>query len=164
MNLSSSILPCVSLEGRMGMPPKILIIEENPAIEELLRVSLAVEGYENIVTARELKTVAHIHQNGGFPRLVLLDIDCSRVWMKTVESLWDVLQEQYAATSRCQAKRVVAHPTFIILTCNPKKKDALEASDSLVLMKPFHPRDLLYYARTVLDHQAMEARIPVLFP
>ena len=163
MNLSSYILPCVSPEGRIGMSPKILIIEENPAIEELLRASLAVEGYENIVTARELKTVAHIHQNGGFPQLVLLDIDCSCVWMKTVEPLWDVLQEQYAATSRRQEKRG-AHPTFIILTCNPKKKDALEASDSLVLMKPFHPRDLLRYARTVLVYQAMDAHIPVLFP
>ncbi len=95
----------------------ILIIEENQTLRELLTWVMIAGGYHPTVDGQPVD-------------LIILDLDCSEAWRKTVISpLWE------------QLKSDTSSPLAIIfLTC---LYHPIAVSGSLVIQKPFHVQVLL---------------------
>ncbi|HET8597459.1 MAG TPA: phosphate regulon transcriptional regulator PhoB [Castellaniella sp.] len=124
------------------MPTTILIIEDEPAIQELLSVNLQHAGYA--VRAAGSSREAQTQIQGVLPDLILLD------WM-----LPDQPGIQLARQLRA-APRTREIP-LIMLTARgaeQDKVDGLEAGADDYLTKPFSPRELLARIKSLLRRRA----------
>jgi two-component system phosphate regulon response regulator PhoB len=124
------------------MPTTILIIEDEPAIQELLSVNLQHAGYAVRAAANSREAQAQIQ--GVLPDLILLD------WM-----LPDQPGIQLARQLRA-APRTREIP-LIMLTARgaeQDKVDGLEAGADDYLTKPFSPRELLARIKSLLRRRA----------
>ena len=124
------------------MPATILIIEDEPAIQELLSVNLRHAGYTVQAAADAAAAQAIIGQ--AVPDLILLD------WM-----LPDIpgirLARQLRGTERTR------DIPLIMLTARgaeQDKVDGLEAGADDYITKPFSPRELLARIRSLLRRRA----------
>ena len=124
------------------MPATILIIEDEPAIQELLSVNLRHAGYTVQAAADAAAAQAIIGQ--AVPDLILLD------WM-----LPDIpgirLARQLRGTERTR------NIPLIMLTARgaeQDKVDGLEAGADDYITKPFSPRELLARIRSLLRRRA----------
>ncbi|MGS1118319.1 phosphate regulon transcriptional regulator PhoB [Castellaniella sp. UC4442_H9] len=124
------------------MPATILIIEDEPAIQELLSVNLRHAGYTVQTAADAAAAQAIIGQ--AVPDLILLD------WM-----LPDIpgirLARQLRGTERTR------DIPLIMLTARgaeQDKVDGLEAGADDYITKPFSPRELLARIRSLLRRRA----------
>lgn len=124
------------------MPATILIIEDEPAIQELLSVNLRHAGYTVQAAADAAGAQAIIGQ--ALPDLILLD------WM-----LPDIpgirLARQLRGTERTR------DIPLIMLTARgteQDKVDGLEAGADDYITKPFSPRELLARIRSLLRRRA----------
>jgi len=124
------------------MPTTILIIEDEPAIQELLAVNLQHAGYAVRTAGDSREAQAQIQ--GVLPDLILLD------WM-----LPDQPGIQLARQLRA-APRTREIP-LIMLTARgaeQDKVDGLEAGADDYLTKPFSPRELLARIKSLLRRRA----------
>ncbi|HEX2518106.1 MAG TPA: phosphate regulon transcriptional regulator PhoB [Castellaniella sp.] len=124
------------------MPTTILIIEDEPAIQELLRVNLQHAGY----TAQTAADAAHAQTliDQALPDLILLD------WM-----LPDVPGVRLA--KRLRGTERTRDIPLIMLTARgteQDKVDGLEAGADDYITKPFSPRELLARIRSLLRRRA----------
>lgn len=124
------------------MPATILIIEDEPAIQELLSVNLRHAGYTVQTAADAAAAQAIIGQ--AVPDLILLD------WM-----LPDIPGIRLARQLR-DTERTRDIP-LIMLTARgaeQDKVDGLEAGADDYITKPFSPRELLARIRSLLRRRA----------
>ena len=111
--------------------PLIVIVEEQPAVRELLHWMLLLAGYRTRMYA-EMEAIL-VLQPGYGPEVLLLDLSLHS-----------------AAEAQEYVRRVRAHwqlsysvmPAIIILTTQPQVQAALLPREQ-VLLKPFHVHDLL---------------------
>jgi two-component system phosphate regulon response regulator PhoB len=125
--------------------PRILIVEDEPAIAELIAVNLKHNGFQPIwaidaeVAQRELNEV--------LPDVILLD------WMLPGESGL-ALARRWRASVRTKAVPI------LMLTARGDEADrvaGLDAGADDYIVKPFSPRELLARIRAVLRRRVPEA-------
>lgn len=122
--------------------PLVVIVEEQPAVRELLRLMLVLAGYRSRVYAdREalLTPREQALQAGDDPAVLLLDLSLHSAaeaaeYVRRVRAHWQV---------SCSVM-----PAIVILTTQPQVQAAL-GSEEQVLLKPFHVHDLLAPIRQV---------------
>lgn len=124
------------------MPVNILIIEDEPAIQELLTVNLHRNGYLVICASNASEAIAHI--NNQLPDLILLD------WM-----LPDISGIEFAQQIRKQER--TSDIPLIMLTAKSTEQDkidGLEAGADDYITKPFSPRELIARVKSLLRRRA----------
>ena len=118
--------------------PKILLVDDEPNIQKLLKASLAARGYDVLVASdgEEALEVAQLE----CPDLVLLDLKIPRL------SGWDVL-------TALKANEKLHKTQVIIMTgaANPSDEDKARSMGAVgCLAKPFTPDELMCEINLVL--------------
>jgi two-component system, OmpR family, phosphate regulon response regulator PhoB len=124
------------------MPANILVVEDEPAIQELLALNLEHAGH-HVLRARDAEQATQLVRN-ALPDLVLLD------WMLPGQS-----GVSFARNLR-QDERTKRVP-IIMLTARGQEQDkvsGLEAGADDYVTKPFSPRELLARIKAVLRRRA----------
>ena len=127
------------------MTPTILVVEDEPAIRELLKVNLEDAGYE--VREAEDAEAARSALNEVLPDLLLLD------WMLPGQSGL-ALARQLRGTMRTRDLPI------IMLTARSDEADKVAGLEAWVddyVTKPFSPRELKARIKAVLRRRAPEA-------
>lgn len=120
----------------------ILVVEDEPAIQELVSFTCATNGYQ-VVRAESVAT-AQAAIRGKLPDLVILD------WMLPDRSGIDLMRE-LRADERTRALPV------IMLTARSAESDrvsGLDAGADDYVVKPFSPRELMSRVRAVFRRKA----------
>jgi len=126
------------------MPATVLLVEDEPDIQELIAVNLEHAGYQ-VSRARSAEE-AVAFARGAAPDLVILD------WMLPGMSGLDLAR-------RLRAEARTRHLPIIMLTARAQERDkvgALEAGADDYVTKPFSPRELLARIKAVLRRRAPE--------
>jgi two-component system phosphate regulon response regulator PhoB len=127
------------------MTPSILVVEDEPAILELLRVNLVDAGYE--VRGAPDAESAHAQLKESLPNLLLLD------WMLPGQSGL-ALAKQLRADARTKELPI------IMVTARTEESDKVAGLEAWVddyVTKPFSPRELKARIKSVLRRRAPEA-------
>jgi two-component system phosphate regulon response regulator PhoB len=125
-----------------AMSPTVLVIEDEPAIQELIAINLSHAGY--LVLRANDAGQADAHIRAALPDLILLD------WMLPGTS---GLRLARALRSEARTRSV----PLIMLTAKgaeQDKVDGLEAGADDYITKPFSPRELLARIKAVLRRRA----------
>ena len=126
------------------MPANILVVEDEPAIQELLALNLEHAGH-HVLRARDAEQAGELVRH-ALPDLILLD------WMLPGQS-----GASFARTLR-QDERTKQVP-IIMLTARGQEQDkvaGLDAGADDYVTKPFSPRELLARIKAVLRRRAPE--------
>ena len=120
------------------MSAKILIVEDEPAIQELLAFNVAQAGFQALCAGNAERAWQQIRENK--PDLILLD------WMLP-DTSGVVLAKQLRADTNTKAIPI------IMLTARGEERDkvaGLESGADDYITKPFSPRELMARIRAVL--------------
>jgi len=132
------------------MMPSILVVEDEPAILELLKINLADAGYA--VKAVEDAETARVSLNAELPDLVLLD------WMLPGQS-------GLAFAKQLRGDARTRELPIIMVTARSEEADKVAGLEAWVddyVTKPFSPRELKARIKSVLRRRAPEAAQEVL--
>ena len=124
------------------MTANILLVEDEPAIQELLAFNITQCGYRAIQALDAASAWSHI--NRELPDLILLD------WMLPGSSGVEIAR-------RLRADQRTRNIPIIMLTARTDEKDkvmGLEAGADDYITKPFSPRELVARIRAVLRRRA----------
>jgi len=127
------------------MTPTILVVEDEPAILELIRINLEDAGY-TVDAAPDAET-AQTRLNAALPDLVLLD------WMLPGQS-------GIALARQLRAEPRTRELPIIMVTARAEEADKIAGLESWVddyVTKPFSPRELKARIKAVLRRRAPEA-------
>ena len=127
------------------MTPSILVVEDEPAILELIKVNLVDAGYD--VKSAENAETAHEALKRELPDLVLLD------WMLPGQSGL-ALAKQLRGDARTRELPI------IMVTARSEEADKVAGLEAWVddyVTKPFSPRELKARIKSVLRRRAPEA-------
>ena len=127
------------------MMPRILVVEDEPAIRELLRVNLVDAGYE-VQEASDAESAQGL-LNAALPDLLLLD------WMLPGQS-------GLAWAKRLRADNRTRDIPIIMVTARSEEADRVAGLEAWVddyVTKPFSPRELKARIKSVLRRRAPEA-------
>jgi len=130
--------------------PSILVVEDEPAILELLKVNLADAGYA--VRGVEDAETARMALNAELPDLVLLD------WMLPGQS-------GLAFAKQLRGDARTRELPIIMVTARTEESDKVAGLEAWVddyVTKPFSPRELKARIKSVLRRRAPEAAQEVL--
>jgi two-component system, OmpR family, phosphate regulon response regulator PhoB len=128
----------------MPMPANILVVEDEPAIQELLAMNLELAGH-HVLRARDAEEAARLVRH-ALPDLIVLD------WMLPGQS-----GIAFARHLR-QDERTRTVP-IIMLTARSQEQDkvaGLESGADDYVTKPFSPRELIARVKAVLRRRAPE--------
>jgi two-component system phosphate regulon response regulator PhoB len=126
------------------MVAKILLVEDEPAIQELLAFNVMQCGFQAIQAGDANSALAHIARE--LPDLILLD------WMLPGTSGIDLAR-------RLRADQRTRNIPIIMLTARTDERDkvlGLESGADDYITKPFSPRELMARIRAVLRRRAPE--------
>lgn len=128
-----------SLKQGSKRSPIVLIVDDNPAIRNIVRWSLQLGGYEPIEAANGLEAVKWIEQASReerYPDVILLDLAMpgmnGETFLQWLQTTWPGHQPA---------------PSIIILTAGYADENLLNAYVKQVVTKPFHVRELLEIIR-----------------
>jgi two-component system phosphate regulon response regulator PhoB len=127
------------------MMPTILVVEDEPAIRELLKVNLTDAGYE-VHEAADAER-ANVELERALPDLLLLD------WMLPGQS-------GLALARKLRSSTRTRELTIIMLTARGDEADKVAGLEAWVddyVTKPFSPRELKARIKSVLRRRAPEA-------
>jgi two-component system phosphate regulon response regulator PhoB len=126
------------------MMPTILVVEDEPAILELLKVNLLDAGYD-VKAAPDAET-AHVLLKDALPDLVLLD------WMLPGQS-------GLAVAKQLRGEARTRDLPIIMVTARSEESDKVAGLEAWVddyVTKPFSPRELKARIKAVLRRRAPE--------
>jgi two-component system, chemotaxis family, chemotaxis protein CheY len=125
-----------------GQQPVILVIDDNPAIRDMVSWALELDGYEPAEAAEGqealnwLRSAAH---EGRYPSVILLDLAMPGMDGNT---FLERLHQQWAHMSSPHPL-----PAIVVITADSSSSDAMSMGVQQVIVKPFHVRDLLDVVR-----------------
>lgn len=125
-----------------AMTANILLVEDEPAIQELLAFNIKQCGFRPVIAADATAAIAHV--NNELPDLILLD------WMLPGLSGIE-LAKRWRADARTK------NIPIIMLTARTDEHDkvnGLESGADDYITKPFSPRELMARIRAVLRRRA----------
>ena len=113
--------------------PVVLVVDDNPAIRDMVSWALELEGYEPAEACEGQEALEWLHnaaREGHYPSVILLDLA-----MPGMNG--DAFLENL--------HRVQIHPlpSIVVITARANPSDATTMGVSRILAKPFHVRDLL---------------------
>jgi len=120
------------------MAPKVLVIDDDPVILELLRVNFEIEGFEVVAAADGVEGLAKA--SGAKPDVILSDIMMPRM---------DGLE----VVARLKAGAATRHIPIILLSAkaqNAEVQQGLDAGADDYVTKPFDPLELIDRVNAVL--------------
>lgn len=123
------------------MAPKILVVDDDPAIAEMLTIVLQGEGFETIVVGDGVEAVTAARNNG--PDLILLD----------------VMLPGMNGVDVCRAIREDSTVPIVMLTARTDTVDVvlgLESGADDYVHKPFKPKELVARVRARLRRNTDE--------
>ena len=115
--------------------PIILVIDDNPAIRDMVSWALELDGYEPAEAAEgqeALDWISNAAREGRYPSVILLDL--TMPGMDGNEFL-RCLHAQWEATH--------LPPAVVVITVRTENPDATRLGVAEIIVKPFHVRDLL---------------------
>ena len=127
--------------------PVVLVIDDHPAILEMLDYTLALQGYQPVCIANGQEALAWIKNTlhrGRYPMVILLDLHMPVMngtgFLAGLHTQWDA---------------PVPIPPIILLTVDKSDHSHLGCND--VLIKPFRIRDLYEKLRLVVSPDCFDA-------
>lgn len=112
-------------------PPRVLVVDDDPVIRQLVVVNLELEGFEVHTAVDGQDCLERIHEIG--PAVITLDLMMPRV------DGWEV-------ASRLRDDPATAHIKVVVLTARAQEADLRRGARLGVdcyLTKPFDPDDLI---------------------
>ncbi|MGW0547216.1 response regulator [Streptomyces altiplanensis] len=124
-----------------GVSGRVLVVDDNKVIRQLIRVNLELEGFEVVTAADGAECLDVVHRVR--PDVVTLDVVMPRLdGMRTAARL-----REDPRTSRL--------PVAIISACTQYEVESgLAAGVDAFLSKPFEPAELVRVVRQLLDREA----------
>ena len=127
--------------------PVVLVIDDQPAILEMLSWTLSLQGYQPVCTAsgqEALEWIKNALHVGRYPMVILLDLHMPVMngtgFLASLHAQWDA---------------PVPIPPIILLTVDKSDHSHLGCND--VLIKPFRIRDLYERLRRVVSPDCVDA-------
>ncbi|GCE20327.1 response regulator [Dictyobacter kobayashii] len=124
--------------------PVVLVVDDNPAIRDMVSWALELDGYEPAEAAdgqEALDWMYNAAREGRYPAVILLDLAMPGMDGTTFLARLKEYRELHAAT--------FPRPTVVLITANPGA-DSASMGVEQVIIKPFHVRDLLDTVRLFL--------------
>lgn len=128
-----------SQSKRAKRAPIVLIVDDNPAIRNVVSWSLQLGGYEPVEAASGWEAARWIEQAANeqrYPTVILLDLAMpgmdGKTFMDWLHSTWPAQQPS---------------PAIIIITAGYADEKTLNSHVKQIVTKPFHVRDLLEIIR-----------------
>lgn len=118
-----------------GRPPIVLVVDDNPAIRDMVSWALELDGYEPAEAAEGHEALAwmdNASREGRYPDVILLDL--AMPGMDGQEFL-EKLHIQWEPTRPL--------PSIVVITAGISGPDATTLGVHSVIVKPFHVRELL---------------------
>ena len=127
-----------------GQHPIVLVVDDNPAIRDMVSWALELDGYEPAEAAEgyeALAWMANAARAGRYPDVILLDLAMpgmdGQMFLERLRAQWEDLHPQ---------------PSIIVITAGIAGPDAHSLNVDYVIVKPFHVRDLLDVVRKLTSH------------
>ncbi|MCK1823763.1 response regulator [Streptomyces sp. XM83C] len=122
-----------------GASGRVLVVDDNKVIRQLIRVNLELEGLEVVTAADGAECLEVVHQVR--PDVVTLDVVMPRL---------DGLRTAARLRSDPRTREL---PLAIISACTPYEVDAgLDVGVDAFLAKPFEPAELVRVVRRLIEH------------
>jgi CheY-like chemotaxis protein len=123
-----------------GHHPVVLVVDDNPAIRDMVSWALELDGYEPAEAAEGQEALDWINnaaREGRYPSVILLDLTMPGM---DGNAFLAQLHKQWA---------ISPHPTpaIVVITAGTTGPDAASLGVEQVIVKPFHVRDLLDIVR-----------------
>ncbi|WP_244501213.1 response regulator [Streptomyces sp. TP-A0874] len=121
-----------------GLPGRVLVVDDNKVIRQLIRVNLELEGFEVVTAADGAECLDIVHDVR--PDVITLDVVMPRL-------------DGLSTAARLQADPRTRHlPIAIVSACTQAEIDSgIAAGVAAFLAKPFDPRDLVRLARQLAE-------------
>ncbi len=124
------------------MPATILVVEDEPGIQQVLKFNLSQHGHD-VLVADDAEGAMQLLRS-ALPDLILLD------WMLPGQSGIDLVQ-------RIRADARLKNIPIIMLTARAEERDKIQGLDTGAddyITKPFSPRELMARIKAVLRRRA----------
>ena len=124
-----------------GRQPVVLVVDDNPAIRDMISWALELDGYEPAEAAEGQEALDWMYNSareGRYPSVILLDLAMPGM---DGDTFLDNLRRQWAV--------VHPMPSIVIITAKSGIADAETLGVSQIVVKPFHVRDLLDIIRVL---------------
>jgi two-component system, chemotaxis family, chemotaxis protein CheY len=115
--------------------PIILVIDDNPAIRDMVSWALELDGYEPAEAAEgqeALDWISNAAREGRYPSVILLDLTMPGMdgneFLRCLHDQWEVTHPP---------------PAVVVITVGTANPDATRLGVAEIIVKPFHVRDLL---------------------
>jgi two-component system chemotaxis response regulator CheY len=122
-----------------GRHPIVLVVDDNPAIRDMVSWALELDGYQPAEAAEgyeALAWIANAAREGRYPDVILLDLAMpgmdGQTFLERLQNQWDALRPR---------------PAIIVITAGITGSGADSLSVDHVIVKPFHVRELLDVVR-----------------
>ena len=120
-----------------GSQPVVLVVDDNPAIRDMVSWALELDGYEPAEAAEGQEALDWIYsasREGRYPAVILLDL--AMPGMHGVAFLHQLYRQWEAAHPL---------PAIVIITAGTDGQEEEALGVQQVIVKPFHVRDLLMW-------------------
>ncbi|MFC9119350.1 response regulator [Streptomyces sp. NPDC057067] len=123
-----------------GAYGRVLVVDDNKVIRQLIRVNLELEGFEVVTAADGVECLDLVHEVR--PDVITLDVVMPRL---------DGVQ----TAARLRADPRTGHlPVAVISACTPYEVDSgVAAGVDAFLAKPFEPSELVRMVRRLVDRE-----------
>ncbi len=122
-----------------GRQPIVLVVDDNPAIRDMVSWALELDGYEPAEAAEGYEALAWMDnaaREGKYPHVILLDLAMpgmdGHTFLQSLRLQWEPLHPL---------------PAVVVITAGIGGPDAHTLGVEQVIVKPFHVRDLLDVVR-----------------
>ncbi len=122
-----------------GRQPVVLVVDDNPAIRDMVSWALELDGYEPAEAAEGQEALDWMYNSareGHYPSVILLDL-----------AMPGMDGDAFLERLRKQWEPVYPLPSIVVITAKAGVPDAQTMGVAQVIVKPFHVRDLLDIVR-----------------
>ena len=119
--------------------PVVLVVDDNPAIRDMVSWALELDGYEPAEAAEGTEALAWMDnaaREGRLPSVILLDI-----------AMPGMDGQAFLERLRAQWEPTHPSPSIVVITAGVGGPDAASLGVAHVIVKPFHVRNLLDIVR-----------------